>query len=117
MRYVERNPLRAGLVERAEEWPWGSLAWRSSAGAARLLEPPPVALPHDWRAWVNAPQTPEELRDLRRCVNQQVPFGSAEWLTAQATGPNRRFPPRPRGRPRKADPADLCPPLTSPEIR
>src|SRR3954464_6206193 len=25
LRYVERNPLRAGLVERAEEWRWGSL--------------------------------------------------------------------------------------------
>src|SRR5436190_718858 len=25
LRYVERNPLRAGLVERAELWPWSSL--------------------------------------------------------------------------------------------
>ena len=25
IRYVERNPLRAGLVERAEEWRWSSL--------------------------------------------------------------------------------------------
>ncbi len=25
LRYVERNPLRAGLVKRAEEWRWGSL--------------------------------------------------------------------------------------------
>ena len=24
-RYVERNPLRAGLVERAEDWRWSSL--------------------------------------------------------------------------------------------
>src|SRR3989304_5491880 len=24
-RYVERNPLRANLVERAEQWPWSSL--------------------------------------------------------------------------------------------
>jgi putative transposase len=24
-RYVERNALRAGLVRRAEDWPWGSL--------------------------------------------------------------------------------------------
>jgi len=28
MRYVERNALRANLVERAEDWRWGSLAWR-----------------------------------------------------------------------------------------
>ncbi len=26
LRYIERNPLRAGLVERAESWPWSSLS-------------------------------------------------------------------------------------------
>jgi putative transposase len=30
LRYVERNPLRAGLVARAEDWPWGSLYRRTS---------------------------------------------------------------------------------------
>jgi hypothetical protein len=25
LRYVERNPVSAGLVHRAEEWPWSSL--------------------------------------------------------------------------------------------
>ncbi len=34
-RYVERNALRAGLVDRAEAWPWGSLARMSAA-------PPPL---------------------------------------------------------------------------
>ena len=29
VRYVERNALRAGLVERAEDWPWGSLHQRA----------------------------------------------------------------------------------------
>ena len=29
MRYVERNALRAGLVDDAVAWPWGSLAWRA----------------------------------------------------------------------------------------
>jgi putative transposase len=34
-RYVERNPLRAGLVERAEDWQWGS-AWRRRQRKATL---------------------------------------------------------------------------------
>ena len=40
-RYVERNPIRAGLVERAEEWQWGSLyRWlRGSAEDNELLAP------------------------------------------------------------------------------
>ena len=32
LRYVERNPLRAGLVGRAEDWPWSSLACRLAGG-------------------------------------------------------------------------------------
>ena len=26
VRYVSLNPVRAGLVEKAEEWPWSSIA-------------------------------------------------------------------------------------------
>jgi putative transposase len=50
LRYVERNPLRAGLVRRAEDWPWSSLACRLAADevAVRRLHPGPVALPADW---------------------------------------------------------------------
>lgn len=33
LRYVERNALRAGLVRRAEDWPWSSLACRLAGGA------------------------------------------------------------------------------------
>ena len=31
-RYVEANALRAGLVERAEDWPWSGLAARRRRG-------------------------------------------------------------------------------------
>ena len=31
LRYVERNAKRASLVERAEDWSWGSLRWRTRA--------------------------------------------------------------------------------------
>src|SRR5215212_918100 len=36
LRYVERNPLRAGLVDTAEAWPWGSLARRISGSAEAM---------------------------------------------------------------------------------
>jgi REP-associated tyrosine transposase len=32
--YIHLNPVRAGLVQRADEWPWSSL--REYSGAARL---------------------------------------------------------------------------------
>ena len=44
-RYVERTPLRAGLVQRAEEWPWGSLCHRLQGDPAGLLDAGPVEIP------------------------------------------------------------------------
>ena len=101
MRYVERNPLRAGLVRKAENWAWGSLAWRHRGTWQELLTSPPLPLPANWLAWVNAPQTGEELAALRACVNHQRPYGDELW----SSGVRARWAPhvakRQRGRPKK----------------
>ena len=47
VRYVERNSLRANLVERAEDWKWSSL-WRRTSGTPeqkQLLSHGPVPYP------------------------------------------------------------------------
>src|SRR5688572_4374850 len=49
-RYVERNPLRAGLVKRAEDWRYSSL-WRQAPAAPDeqvTLSPWPVSKPAGW---------------------------------------------------------------------
>jgi putative transposase len=43
LRYVERNPLKAGYVARAEDWPWSS-AWHAEGGPM-LFNPDPPPLP------------------------------------------------------------------------
>ena len=88
VRYVERNALRAKLVPRAEAWRWGSLRWRLEQHPAFVLSPLPASLPVNWLEFVNAPQTPGELADLRRCVNRGSPYGSPHWVgqTASALG-------------------------------
>src|SRR5438876_840092 len=80
LRYVERNPLRAGLVARAEDWRWSSL------GQGGDREPSPCPLhawplprPDDWGDRVNRPETAGELEALRRSVARGRPFGSAAW--------------------------------------
>jgi putative transposase len=103
LRYVERNALRAGLVQRAEHWHWGSLAWRLGQGPSPGLAEPPVPLPTDWAAYVNAPQTPAELESLRACARREIPFGSREWVTQTAKDLDLSSNDRPRGRPRKRD--------------
>ena len=64
VRYVEQNPLRAGLVNAAEKWRWSSLSER--LGRSRgLLDEGPAALPADWSTLVNQclPQsTVDEIR-------------------------------------------------------
>jgi putative transposase len=51
--YVERNALAAGLVERAEFWPYSSLSCRMTHKGDRLLSEWPVARPENWLALLN----------------------------------------------------------------
>ncbi|MGA2439756.1 MAG: transposase [Tepidisphaeraceae bacterium] len=89
-RYVERNALRANLVQRAEEWRWGSL-WvrgRNSGPTKDLLAIWPVPLPRDWIRRVNEPQDEKELASLRFSRDRGRPYGEAEWarITASRLG-------------------------------
>jgi putative transposase len=84
MRYVERNALRAGLVDRAEDWPWGSLAWRAGRFPGLPLATSPLPLPTSWRAYVNAPQAPAEMDAIRRCASREQPFGAEAWAASAA---------------------------------
>jgi putative transposase len=99
-RYVERNPLRARLVRRAEAWRWSSLWRRERARALELLSDWPVPRPADWHAIVNRAQSPAELEALRTAAQRGQPFGAQPWRDELA----RRFALgstlRPRGRPK-----------------
>lgn len=102
-RYVERNALRAGRVERAEDWRWCSL-WRRERGSAqerRILCEWPVARPSGWLERVNQPQSDAELESLRTSVSRGRPFGSEAWQqrTARELGLEGSY--RQRGRPKK----------------
>ena len=56
-RYVERNPVRAGLVDRVEQWRW------SSAGANGVvpLHEGPLERPANWANWVEEDEPNEQL--------------------------------------------------------
>src|SRR5262249_9506962 len=102
-RYVERNALRAGLVQRAEAWPWGSLGrGQTEASEGPELCAWPVPRPRDWVGEVNQPQMEGELAALRRCVQRGQPYGSAAWVKQTAAQLGLESTLRPRGRPKKA---------------
>lgn len=52
-RYIERNPVKAGLVSRAEIWKWSSLQERISLVNSLLLSKLPIDLPVGYLEWVN----------------------------------------------------------------
>ena len=101
---MERNALRAGLVKRVQDWRWSSL-WRRSRGpaAAALLTAWPIDRPGDWTRRVNQPETEEELKALRRCVNRGSPLGSETWTTRTVQKLGLQSTLRPRGRPSKGE--------------
>lgn len=101
LRYVERNPLRAGLVRRAEAWPWSSLSWRQTGKRPELLSAWPIACPRNWLAHVNVIQGDLELTDLRRSAARGAPFGDERWRERIAKRLGLESSLRPRGRPKK----------------
>jgi putative transposase len=102
VRYVERNALRANLVERAEAWRWSSLRrGERDDPAFPILSDWPLPRPANWLQLVNEPQTEAELEALRCCVNRSRPFGDPAWVAATAKQLGLEWTLRPRGRPTK----------------
>ena len=103
-RYVERNAMRANLVDAAEDWQWCSL-WRRDHPEVIDGVPPlsswPVARPAHWRRLVNRPQNSKEINALRTSVQRGRPYGSAYWQKRTATRLGLESTFRPRGRPKK----------------
>jgi putative transposase len=115
LRYVELNPVRAGMVGEAAAWPW------SSAAAHCGMANPDACLnlstwgknwsAASWRKFLEAGETEAELRSIRRCTHNGRPLGPAEFTRALEERTQRRLAPRPRGRPRKT-PAEAIPQRT-----
>ena len=84
LRYVERNPLRANLVERVESWPWSSLRLWVDRSVLPWLDSGPVARPTHWLDYVQTPQTEEELKRVRHSVDRGSPYGRGAWVEETA---------------------------------
>lgn len=103
MRYVERNALRANLVNKAELWQYSSL-WINQFGTAdhkALLSKWPLPRPRGWLNYVNECVSEEELNSLRRSSIRGTPYGSHDWVKQTAKDLGLESTLRGRGRPRK----------------
>ena len=108
LRYVEANALSGKLVQRAEDWRWGSL-WRMQRGmqhqSPRLADSP-VCRPSDWLSYVNQAAEPVECHAVRCCARRGCPYGDEAWVRVTAEQLGLQATLRDRGRPAKETESD-----------
>jgi len=101
LKYIERNPVRAGLTQCVEEWRWGSAHQRLNAtDAQKFLDESPLPLPRDYRDWVNTQDKEDELTQIRSSIKKGRPCGSDDWVSQMVDRYSLDGTIRERGRPR-----------------
>jgi len=97
-RYVELNPVRARLVERASDWPWRSARAHLSGRDDRLVKVAPLlAMIGVWKAFLGSAVPEEELRDLRGHARTGRPLGDETFLGRLEEMVGRVLKPQKRG--------------------
>ena len=81
-RYVEANPLCAGLVSRAQDWEWSSLVRSGPVDEINILTPWPIARPRKWTDLVNRPQSERAMRDMAKQARREARSAAAASLWA-----------------------------------
>jgi len=101
LKYIERNPIRAGLVKSAWNWPWSSYRECQGEKLNDLLDEQPVKLQMGWKEFVTSPIETTELDNLRKCIKQQFPYGDEKWKHEVSQQLGIQCFMKPRGRPKK----------------
>jgi putative transposase len=102
-RYVERNPLAAGLVKRSEQWRWSSL-WTRLHGDEKmksLLTNWPVDRPTNWIDLVNRPLGERDTELVKTSMDRGRPLGGDGWVDQMIRHLDLRHTIRAEGRPKK----------------
>ncbi len=105
LRYIERNPVRAGMVEKAEAYKWSS-----APAHCGLIDNPLLSSleglgecvsMEDWANWLALPNDERKVSILRRNIEKGLPCGSDEFIENLEALTERTLKYRPHGRPTK----------------
>ena len=97
--YVDRNPLKARLVDRAEAWLWSSALGHARLENDALLDEAPGVDLSDWLIRLNEDGSPDTLAEL--ALKKNVAVGDPEWVKRLA--PEWGVRRQPVGRPSKSN--------------
>ena len=108
-RYIELNPVRAGMVDDPAHYRWTSYRRNGLGQANPLVTPHPLylALAGDdkerqaaYRCLFRAHLDQKAIDDIRLALNQSQPLGSSRFYAGIEGATGKRREPKPRGRPR-----------------
>jgi putative transposase len=103
-RYIEQNPIRAKIVEKAEDFPYSSARAHIAGRADNILgeELFKDAQMKDYIAFIRESITEEEMNRLKYSTRTGRPFGREEFIKRMEKKLDKRFilqrPGRPKGR-------------------
>jgi putative transposase len=109
IRYIELNPVRAAMVDRAEAWRWSSVYTHVRSARDPLVTPHPLYLAMGadrshredaYRRWLSAGISEDELSRIRRSMMQERSLGDERFQQMVERALNRPAVCRPTGRPR-----------------
>jgi putative transposase len=105
--YIERNPVRAGLVRRAWEYEWSSAAVHCGRqGVSELLDLPSWRKVWDsgeWKSCLRRREDAEQVSGVRLRTRTGRPLGADAFISKVERLAGRRLRPLPIGRPRKPE--------------
>jgi putative transposase len=98
-RYVERNPVRAGMVPRAEEYAWSSAAAHCGTRSDNLITPdcPLTGMIPDWSRWL-ADEDIQAVQEIRQRTRTGKPCVNPEFVALLESMTGRSLRPAKRGR-------------------
>jgi len=112
-RYIELNPVRAGMVKDPAEYPWSSYRANGLGQRAEGLTAHPLYTMlganlserlRAYRSMFRPELDADAIGDIRQALNQSQPLGDSRFHAEIEAALGARCQPRPRGRPRKRRP-------------
>lgn len=105
VRYVEQNPVRAGMVSDAAEYRWSSAACHCGLRLDPIIAGDPTwsgAL-DEWTRLLRENLDDETLNNIRSCTNNGKPCGDESFIAKLSSLLGHSIERRPRGRPKLDD--------------
>jgi Transposase and inactivated derivatives len=105
LRYVERNPVRAGIVRKPWRWEWSS-AGEHVGQRKGVIDIEKIATRIDtsveeWKDYIDLAENKEEIENIRKHTMLGRPLGTKDFIAKLGNRLGRVLSVLPRGRPKK----------------